>query len=109
MTQSLKLLPADRARLGVESPLVTLLRGVIGAPPSALSCLRAFVLQQSASASVSRADSLELVSGPLPLSTYFNPHLDTTKLVLMSSLIIHTQLQHVAIVKSGGTRIRVGR
>ena len=95
MQQSVTLaffLPVDMVpgRRSVDFPLFS---GVEGAPPSALSWRRAFVLIISyQSPSRARGSLLEFVSSTLPFSTHLDPHLYTSEHILVTSLVIYSEL-----------------
>lgn len=48
---------------------------------------------------------LELVSSSLPLATQLDSHLDATKHVLMATLIVHSELENIAVLPCENTTL----
>lgn len=72
--------------------------GVLGPPPRAFSCLSALVLLVSLESLRTLRSLLELIGRSLPFAPHLYPHLYTAKHVLVSTLIVHAELQDIAIL-----------
>ena len=53
-------------------------------------------------------DSLERIRLRLPLTAHFNPHLDTFVDLLRTTLIIHSELQHIAVLQRKRPTLCIG-
>ena len=72
--------------------------GVLRPPPSAFNCFSALVLAVSFSAQRLAISSLEFIGCPLPFTSDLDSHLDTAEHILVSALVVYSELQDVSVL-----------